>query len=154
MDIARLEKNDYNQSHTGFKLAVLNNWSSIALLCLCTSSMLFTILFASNCSAEEPSVPYMVFDRPQRNVLVLTIGVQFTIFLLAELVITVLEAIRWALASSTNGVPTSTFITLSRATGFAGILLIWAKASTQYRSAGYFRSHRLWGSKRSSIHAD
>jgi hypothetical protein len=120
---------------------------TILMAILTTIILGATIFFAFNCSLAQPVSPALRFDLPERNVFVLTLLTQLTIFSLAELTSTVLDLVRWAFSCSAQGVPAFTFLALSRATNVLGVLyLVLGKAQS---SRGFQASgHRLWGCQR------
>jgi hypothetical protein len=110
-------------------------------------SMIFTIFFVYNSSLEQPFATKLIFERPERSIFVLNIASQITIFCLAELTTSVLEATRWAFACNDSGTPVFTFLALSRATSIIGVVCLLLgkgpKPATLQRDG-----HRLWGSQR------
>jgi hypothetical protein len=111
------------------------------------ASMSFTIFFAYNSSLELPVAPDLIFERPERTILVLNVASQITIFLLAELISATLEAARWAFACSASGASAYTFLALSRATNLVGVLCLLGGHGPQPKK--FERDgHRLWGSQR------
>ena len=112
----------------------------VTMLC-----MSFTIFFAYNSSKQHPISNHFIFSNPERSILALNILSQITIFLFAELTLSVLESIRWALASSSDGTPALTFLALSRATNAVGVLCILLGAGDRkFGRDGY----RLWAGQR------
>lgn len=105
----------------------------------------FTVFFAYNSSLEHPLSTKLIFDRPEKSILVLNIASQLTIFGLAELTSCVLEAIRWAFACSAAGASAYTFLALSRATNAVGVLCLVLGNDNQN---GGKDGHRLWGGQR------
>lgn len=109
--------------------------------------MSFTIYFAYNSSLERPLSTWLIFERPERAILALNIASQITVFLLGELTISVLEAIRWVFACSASGTSAYTFLALSRATNIFGVFcLLHGKGRTPRKLER--DGHRLWGSQR------
>ena len=89
---------------------------TLLLAVLTAICMSFTAFFAYNSSLEHPISSKLIFENPERSILVLNIASQVTIFCLAELTSSVLEATRWAFACTCSGVAAYTFLALSRAT--------------------------------------
>jgi hypothetical protein len=120
---------------------------TVLLALLTAMCMSFTVFFAYNSSLERPVSSTLIFEKPERSILVLNIASQMTIFCLAELTSSVLESTRWAIASSDSGTPAYTFLALSRATSIVGVLCLLGKSDgprTTFQGDG----HRLWGSQR------
>ena len=109
--------------------------------------MSFTIFFAYNGCLNQPIVESMILERPERAIVILNILSQLTIFLLAELTSSIFDITRWALASTSAGIPAFTFLVLSRATTMFGVVsLLMAKAvkMSEFQRDG----HRFWGIQR------
>lgn len=106
-----------------------------------------TIFFAYNCSLEQPRVPALVSKSPERTILILNVLSQVTLFFLADLTSLVLDATRWALACSTTGTSAFTFLILSQATTFLGVLYLSFGSNKTGGSFGRHK-HRLWGVQR------
>lgn len=120
---------------------------TILLAIVTTFILSATIFFAYNCSLTQPVVPALRFALPVRNVFVLTLLTQLTIFALAELTSTVLDLIRWAFSCSARGVSAFTFLALSRATNVLGVFYL--VLGSTHGSNGFSGSgHRLWGGQR------
>jgi hypothetical protein len=113
----------------------------LGLVALTWSS--FTMFFAFNISRIQPPVPSLVLPTPQLAILAVNIFSHITIFLLGELVISVFEACRWSLASSSLGISAFSFIIMSRATSNLGVLRLVSRLKT-----GSGKSFRLWGMQR------
>jgi hypothetical protein len=114
---------------------------------LTTICITFTSFFAVNGSLEKPLISKLVFEKPERSILVLNIASQISIFCLYEFTLSVFDAARWAFASSASGTSAYTFLVLSRATSIAGVLYLMCGKGpepNQIRRDG----HRLWGSQR------
>ena len=106
--------------------------------------MFFTIFFVYNSSLADPYLSDLVFNRPERIILVLNVLSQVTVFLLAELTIAALEAVRWAFVCSPSGISAVTFLSLSRATNLMGTInLMGATGSSPWKFQN--DGHRLWG---------
>src|SRR5947207_15605090 len=116
-------------------------WFLAFITVICMS---FTIFFAYNSSLERPYSSLFVSKTPERSILILNIASQLTIFSLAELTISVLEAIRWALVCRTSGTSGLTFIGLSRATGVVGVIYLLAGKGGP--------SSKIWGFQRCYPH--
>ena len=101
----------------------------------------FTIFFAYNSSSETPNLTLLIFQRPETSILVLTVALHLTIVSLAELTSSVLDATRWALASTFSGTSALTFLALSRATSFIGAFYLTFMGRTH-------RGLIFWGSQR------
>src|SRR5579862_4231149 len=131
-----------------FHSPLWNQAFTFGIAFITTLMMAFTIFFAYNCSLEHPVAPFLIFKSPSTSILVLNIVSQLTIFCLSEMTIWVLEALRWALASSLGGIPAYTFLALSRATSAVGVLfLMLGRNERGVRRDG----HRLWGGQRYSL---
>lgn len=118
---------------------------TLVLASLTAFCMAFTIFFAYNSSLEHPFSTRLIFARPETSILVLNIASQVTIYCLAELTSSVLEAVRWAFACSTTGASAFTFLSLSRATNAVGVLcLLFGRDRQEVGKDG----HRLWGGQR------
>src|SRR2546423_757004 len=142
----------YHLDHAGVKLeSAFRQYFLTWVLALFTLGwMIFTIYFAYNCSISNPLTPSLIFSKPERTILLLNILSQFTIFLLAELTLSVFEALRWAFASSPHGINVFSFVGLSRATSLLGILSLLIR--NRIRGPGEpilsKDGHRLWGLQR------
>lgn len=120
---------------------------TLLLAVLTAICMSFTAFFAYNSSLEHPISSKLIFENPERSILVLNIASQVTIFCLAELTSSVLEAIRWAFACTSSGVAAYTFLALSRATSSIGVLcLILGKGANPRKVQR--DGHMLWGGQR------
>lgn len=130
---SRLESNTYNFLWTWVLIIVSVAWIT------------FTIYFAYNCTLPNPPSPKLVLSNPSNTLLVLNILSHGAIQLLKELMSSAFEAVRWALASTSSGIPAYTFLGLSRATGPLGVsvLLFWNTSIHDRRSG-----HRFWTSQR------
>ena len=122
------EENRFNrleiQEESPTKSPLITHLSSW-LLCLCTcATVAFTIYFAYNCSLEVPQSPILIFPKPQRTILTLTILSQSTIFLLGQLANSLFETVRWAFASSELGIPALSFFALGSSTSTLGVLMV------------------------------
>ena len=122
-------------------------WVTLTMACITSLFLAFTIFFAYNSSVEQPYWSLFVTQRPERSILILNIASQVTVFCLAELTISVLEAIRWAFASSVSGISGLTFIALSRATNIVGTMYLWAGLGP---TPGRIRrdGHKIWAGQR------
>jgi hypothetical protein len=119
--------------------------STLILATLTVGCMAFTIFFAYNSSLELPISSKLIFNRPEKSILVLNIASQITIFCLAELTTCVLDAIRWAFACSVSGASAYTFLALSRATNVIGIVCLLLGRDNQEPGRD---GHRIWGGQR------
>ena len=109
--------------------------------------MTSTIFFAYNSYLEQPLVPSLVAKTPGRTILILNVMSQFTLFFLAELTRMAMDATRWALACSKRGTSGLTFLALSQATTFLGVLFLsFGKAKLPGRVQR--NEHRIWGTQR------
>ena len=97
---------------------------TLILATLTAGCMAFTVFFAYNSSLEHPISSKLIFNRPEKSILVLNIASQITIFCLAELTTCVLDAVRWAFACSVTGASAYTFLALSRATNVIGVVCL------------------------------
>lgn len=114
---------------------------------LTTICITFTAFFAVNSSLEKPLISKLIFEKPERSILVLNIASQISIFCLYEFTLSVFDAARWAFASSASGISAYTFLVLSRATNIVGVLyLMWGKGPEpkQIQRDG----HRVWAFQR------
>jgi hypothetical protein len=119
-------------------------WVLVAFSC---TWVIFTIIFAYNCTLDHPLVESLVLATPTRTILVLSILSQFTIFLVGELMTAAFEALRWALACSQNGLSAFSFFILGRATGLLGVLdLLFRRDRIEHD--GLKQTHLLWGGQR------
>jgi hypothetical protein len=118
---------------------------TLILATLTAGCMAFTIFFAYNSSLELPISSKLIFNRPEKSILVLNIASQITIFCLAELTICVLDAVRWAFASSVTGASAYTFLALSRATNVIGVICLLLRRDDQKIGRD---GHRIWGGQR------
>jgi hypothetical protein len=82
----------------------------------------FTIVFTFNCSSQTPFAFWLLPASSENTLLVLNILAHGTVLLLGALASQVFETVHWGLASSENGIPADSFLALSRATGFLGVL--------------------------------
>lgn len=122
-------------------------WVTLSVACITSLCMAFTIFFAYNSSLEQPYSSLFISKKPERSILILNVASQLTVFGLAELTISVLEAVRWTFASSTSGISGLTFIALSRATNFVGALYLWMgirRTPSKLRLDG----HKIWTGQR------
>ena len=117
------------------------------LVLLSASWIIFTFYFAYNCTVHDPPSPSLVFAKPEKTILLLSLLSQGTIFLLGELSAAVLEAVRWARCSSQSGITAFSFLVLSRGTGLAGVLrLLWKTNSGS--SSVSMNCHLVWALQR------
>ena len=86
--------------------------------------MAFTAIFAFNCSLPKPFSQRLLPTRSEDSLLILNVLSHGTLLLLGQLTSQAFEAVRWALASSPNGVPAASFLGLSRATGLLGVVSV------------------------------
>ena len=78
----------------------LKSHVSTWLLAIATcASVIFTVYFAYNSTLEKPLSQALIFSRPQRTILTLSILSQLTIFLMGHLTNSLFEMVRWAFAS-------------------------------------------------------
>jgi hypothetical protein len=144
----------YHLDHAGVKLeSTFRQYFLTWVLALFTLGwIIFTIYFAYNCSISNPLTPSLIFSKPERTILLMNILSQFTIFLLAELTLSVFEALRWAFASSPHGINAFSFVGLSRATSLLGILSLLIRNRIREPGEPILSKdgHRLWGLQRQS----
>jgi len=107
--------------------------------------MVFTTIFAFNCSLRRPFSQRLLPPRSEDSLLILNILSHGTLLLLGQLTSQAFETVRWALASSPNGVPAGSFLGLSRATGLFGVLSVMISGRGGFMT---FDGHRLWGIQR------
>ena len=151
MDSALSEYSSYKSrssvypSRDDFHSPLVKEQWTLLLALLTAGVMSFTIFFAYNSAMEQPISNHLIFSNPERSILALNILSQITIFLFAELTLAVLEAVRWALACSTNGTAALTFLALSRATNAIGVLgILLGNGDKKFGKDGY----RLWAGQR------
>lgn len=111
-------------------------WTVILyILTLLLSVALFFYLHAALVSPTFPLGPFLL--TPQKTLLLVSILSQILVLLLEFLMTSVLNSLRWQLASRDNGVPVSTFLGLSRATSLWGVITLMCR-----------RTHFIWGTHR------
>jgi len=103
----------------------------------------FAVYYAYNCTSATP-VSLLLFSNSKHTILLLSILSHGTVILLEALTSNVFEATRWALASSTRGVASETFIGLGRGTTYLGLLSLFPAGSFSMRRDGYW----YWGFQR------
>jgi hypothetical protein len=104
-------------------------WALVALLTALISAYVYQVLIA-----DHPHVGRLFFSPPDTN-LAITILSQVLCQLIQALFKDIFDVLRWQLASSERGVPIPTFLQLSGATKWIGVLtLITIKGS-----------HYIWG---------
>jgi hypothetical protein len=93
--------------------------------------LLLTSLYAWGLTTTSGPLSSFIPTKSSHAILVLQILSGGATLLMAQLINMTLEAIVWATASSTNGVPISSFFAISSCTGIAGLLelLRWKKNS-------------------------
>lgn len=124
----------------------LYNFFWIWLLMIATAFWLaFTIYFAYNCTLQNPPSPKLVFSDPSNTLLILNILSHGALQLLRESTSFVFEAVRWALASTSSGIPAFTFLGLSRATGPFGVVKLFLGGMSIPGGKG---GHRFWTGQR------
>lgn len=137
----------YRSHHFEYESPLRQQRFTILSSILMATSMSFTVFFTYNSSLEHPVSSKLIFENPERSILVLNIASQVTIFYLAELTSSILEASRWAFACTSSGVAAFTFLALSGATSAVGVLCLilgrGANPGTIQRD-GYM----LWGGQR------
>ena len=139
-----VEKGLYNSREECGCVNFRNQLTTFVVAILTALCMTFTIFFAANSSLENPILTSFVSKTPETSILILNLASQITLFALAELTSSVLEATRWALACRASGTTALTFITLSRATGLFGTAYLAAGKSGVPGRNG----HRIWGCQR------
>jgi hypothetical protein len=131
----------------GMAIRFRNKFITFMITITTAVCMTFTIFFAYNSSLEHPHMASLVAKTPGRTILILNLLSQITLFFLAELTALVMDATRWALASSTSGTSSSTFLALSQATSLLGTLYL--SFGTSKIGGGFERNgHRVWGVQR------
>jgi hypothetical protein len=73
--------------------------------------------------SQDPHIGRLLFS-PTKTLLTVSILSQSFILLLESLVSSVLDTLRWQLASGDNGIPVSTFLGLSGATSLWGVIVL------------------------------
>jgi hypothetical protein len=106
----------------------------------------FTTLFAFNCSLPAPFAAPLLPSRAEESLLILNILSHGTLLLLGALTSQAFEAVRWALASSRNGIPAGSFLGLSRATGLLGVISLLV--SSKGRGLLKLDGQHFWGMQR------
>lgn len=143
----------FDPSGEDFPSPIRQQSFTLIVACVTAACLAFTVFFAYNSSMEHPVSTTLIFQNPERSILALNVLSQITIFCLAELTTSVLEATRWAFACGASGASALTFLSLSRATSLIGVLcLLMGNGSTPYKVEK--DGHRLWGGQRyyPSIH--
>lgn len=107
-----------------------------------------TIFFAFNCSLEYHLSQKLTFEKPERSITFLNIMSHISMFVLAELVSSVFEKIRWALASSQIGTSALTFLVLGRATNLLGVLNLLLSRKLNVSAFWFGDGARIWGGQR------
>jgi len=79
------------------------------------------------------SQPIAALSNPKTIVLVLTMGSGVSVFLLGQLLTSAFDRLRWTLAGRSKGVDLATFLGLSRATDFFGVIRL-VFSSNHFRS--------------------
>jgi hypothetical protein len=110
--------------------------------------VVFTVYFAYNCTMDKPLSTTLVFSRPDNTILALNILSHGTILLLRELTSSVFEAVRWAFASSKDGISAFSFLGLSRATSPLGVLNLMGGSARSKPFKFAKDGHRIWGFQR------
>jgi hypothetical protein len=113
----------FKQHFTSYLLAVL------ASLVLAFSTWFIFTVFIS-----EKQIPRYFRLSPGQTIIVINILTHVVVFLVWQLVDSAFEALRWTLASRDEGVLITTFLAMSRATGFIGV-------ADLLRVPGW---HRVW----------
>jgi hypothetical protein len=126
------------------RLRIGNQGFTLVVACITALCMTFTLFFAYNSSLKQPYLSLFVSKTPERSILILNLASQLTVFALAEMMASVLDATRWTLACSTSGIPALTFVALSRATSFFGALYLSMGGS----GVPGRNSLRMWGAQR------
>jgi len=117
-----------------------------AIILVTTVWILFTIIFAYDCTRTEPLTRTFFNPTPSQTILVLNTMSHITVLALQTSTSGTLETVRWALASTVQGIPAFAFMILSRATGLSGVLnLLRRKQKLRDRIIG---GHVFWGSQR------
>ena len=101
-----------------------NHWPTLTLAIVTAFVLCFTLFFAYNSSLDNPLLARLVFDKPQRSILLLNIASQWSMFCLGSLTSNIFNTIRWTFAFSALGTPAHTFIGLSSATNILGVLCL------------------------------
>ena len=98
-------------------------FSSWGLFCLTLLWCSVTLYYAYNATLSNPNQHFIPSD-PQWTIGILNFMSAASAFLLAALMETVLDRVRWMLASQPNGIALKNFLGLSPATGFAGLFVL------------------------------
>lgn len=119
--------------------------STWLLMAFATALLGFTIFFAWNSTLADPFVQSLLPASPTHTITALNILSHVTVFVLQVLVSNVFEALRWAFASSEQGISAFGFMSMSRATNLLGVLYLLPFNSG---STEFWTGHRLWGLQR------
>jgi|SRR5579859_4572553 len=120
------------------------SWALFAATIVCCS---LTIAYAFNATRNIPAIRRVIATDPKRTIAILSALSSVSAFLLAELVQSVFERVRWVLAARPGGVLLTDFLGMSRATSIAGVfaLLIWKGNLTVSGFWGKLRgSKKMW----------
>jgi hypothetical protein len=143
-----VEKQDHDDVQVGRRSPQLGNQLvTLLMACITALCMVFTIFYAYNNSRAQPYLSWFVSKRPEQSILILNVASHLTLFTLAELTVTVIDAARWSLACGASGTPALTWLTMSRATSFIGALYL-SIGSGGAPGRLERNNHRIWGAQR------
>jgi hypothetical protein len=108
--------------------------TSYLLAVLASSVLAFSTWFIFTVFISEKQIPRYFRLSPGQTIIVINILTHVVVFLVWQLVDSAFEALRWTLASRDEGVLITTFLAMSRATGFIGV-------ADLLRVPGW---HRVW----------
>lgn len=108
--------------------------TSCLLAVLASSVLAFSTWYILTVFISEKEIPRHFRLSPGHTIIVINVLTQVVVFLVWQLVDSAFEALRWTLASRDEGVLITTFLAMSRATGFIGV-------ADLLRVPGW---HRVW----------
>ena len=154
--VVKIKAGHIERRNKGTKRSIRGYWFSWSMAILSSASVACTIYFAYISSQNGPIA---IFSNPLRTVLALNVLSQITVYLLGSLADNLLDNIRWALASSDNGISALTFLVLSPSTTSWALLAMLFKRSQlkSVRHRGCPFGHQIWGSQKyihTSCHAN
>jgi ABC-type uncharacterized transport system permease subunit len=115
---------------------------------LTTCWVLFTIIFAYDCTRTYPLTNVFFNPTPPQAILVLNVMAHVTVLGLQTITSATSEAVRWALASTVNGIPAFSFMILGRATGVVGVLELLRHKQEPRLGDRIVGGHMFWGIQR------